>query len=400
MRPQVPIHAAMIQRVHTEGEAAVDDILKEVRSLSRLSHPNIVHYKSSWIEWTNDGLDSASSNLDVSKDAVLGAAPSGSFAMGSLQRIRTETDTDAHIGISFESRSREATGNAHSNDYPLAIVDGHANDSHVTTTDSVSASENGRQLSVPGPTLNLYLQMAVYPMTLADFIMPKKMPGSCDIQPLAHCFHLEPSIRILLAILEGVEYLHAQNVVHRDLKPANVFLKHEENPKLNPSCVDLSSCADCQAQMATEQPINLGVCIGDFGLVTNIGQAGDVAVGPKSAVGTEIYRPATSKDNVGPRLDVFAVGIIACELLCKFDTQMERRHTLHELKHGRFPKHFGSCAGRHSSRLRDCVASMLSEDPDGGTVRDLKQTLLSMLVTKETVGEVGGREEVMRRSST
>lgn len=34
------------------------------------------------------------------------------------------------------------------------------------------------------------------------------------------------------ALLEVVEYLHAQNIVHRDLKPENILLDDEMNIKL------------------------------------------------------------------------------------------------------------------------------------------------------------------------
>jgi translation initiation factor 2-alpha kinase 3 len=231
-------------------------------------------------------------------------------------------------------------------------------------------------------------------MTLADFIAPK--PTNGNIQPLAHCFHLDTSIRILLAILEGVEYMHAQGVVHRDLKPANVFLKVEETPRANPTCVDLSSCTDCQAQKKAE-PINLGVCIGDFGLVTNTTQASQVH--SSAAVGTEIYRPTASKDNISPQLDIFAVGIIACELLCKFGTQMERRQTLQDLRTGQFPKQLDSCARQrgHASRLRECIASMLSEET---SIAEVKQSLESMLAKETATSRIGGRDEALRRSST
>ncbi|EGP84431.1 uncharacterized protein MYCGRDRAFT_30507, partial [Zymoseptoria tritici IPO323] len=246
-------------RTYAVKKAVLDEILTEVRSLSRLDHPNVVRYFSSWIE------------------------------------------CDAGL---------------------------------------ISSSE---------PSLAIHLQMDIYPMTLADFLSP---PQTSSVEPLAHCFHISPSLRILLAILDGVEYLHSEGIVHRDLKPANIFLRLESNSKAASSCVDL-------------------VRIGDFGLVTSIAQSGDLTSDPPPthAVGTELYRPAASKSSVSPKLDIFALGIIACELLTHFSTQMERRETLHSLRKGQFPDGFAGCAGHQSSKVKECVAAMLSdESPEATTI--------------------------------
>ena len=116
-----------------------------------------------------------------------------------------------------------------------------------------------------------------------------------------------------------------------------------------------------------------------------------------NAVGTEIYRPTTATPSASPRLDIFALGIIACELLCKFDTQMERRQTLQSLRQCEFPKKFASCAGHQSAKVRDCVSDMLSGDADNmPTIPDLKKRLSDVLAQSQKL-EVN---EVLRRSST
>ena len=165
--------------------------------------------------------------------------------------------------------------------------------------------------------------------------------------------------------------------------------------------MNLFDCKACQATKSAN-PATIGVRIGDFGLVANIAQTGSVGTSEPVAVGTEIYRPASTKSNISKRLDIFALGIIACELLCKFETQMERRETLHGLKKGRFPDHFASCAGGQSGKVKECVAAMLSDElPEEIAITDLRQRIEGVLATKVTGVEVLFQSQSpLRRSST
>lgn len=373
----------MVRRIAYEGNAVLDEILMEVRSLSRLDHPNVVRYHNSWIEWSaGSSLVSASSSdglsaTDVSVDTMAGASvESASPVFENMQRVRTQSDTAEDVGLTFESRSHQTTS-----------MDGCNDSVNRSTTDAALLSTNGSVLA-------LHVQMDVYPMTLADFLSPT---SAGPVKPLVHCFHLEPSLRVLLAIIDGVEYIHSEGIVHRDLKPGNIFLRPENSTKS--SCVNLFDCTACQTAQ-TASPATIGVRIGDFGLVANIAQTGSAS--ETVAVGTEIYRPASAKSSISPRLDVFALGIIACELFCKFETQMERRETLHALKKGKFPDRFASCAGGLAGRVKECVAAMLADEPEGAvTIVDLRQQIDAMLASKATGVEVlFESKSPLRRSST
>lgn len=369
---KIPIRSSLMARIATGGQAVLDEVLAEVRSLSRLQHPNIVRYFSSWIEWsTRSGSADSSADLigptltSQSSDARLGADISSS--MDSLRRVRTESDTNDDIGFTFEN-----SNSAHA---PANVVD---TQSRKSESFDISRSDakfpDGAFLSRLEPVLALHMQMSIHPLNLADFLSPPETEGT--IQPLAHCFHLDPSIGILLALLDGVEYLHSEGVVHRDLKPANIFLRHESNARSMHGCIDLSTCTRCQ-QAGIANPAKLSICIGDFGLVTQLASSDGTSAVPKGAVGTEIYRPTTSKADPSPSLDIFALGIIACELLHKFGTQMERRETLHALRRGTFPEQFASFAGQHAGEIKDCVSRMLALDGNSepATIGDLRRRL-------------------------
>lgn len=92
---------------------------------------------------------------------------------------------------------------------------------------------------------------------------------------------LAVKIRLLIEVLQALRYLHRRDMLHRDLKPANILVNDEG------------------------QAIVL-----DFGLSTTVHEASGV-------VGTLMYMPPEifSKQRVTPASDLYALGVIAYELL-------------------------------------------------------------------------------------
>lgn len=250
------------------------------------------------------------------------------------------------------------------------------------------------------PQLAVHMQMALYPMTLTDFLSPN-LSSTTKAPPLMHCFHLKPSIRILLAILDGIAYLHQNQIVHRDLKPGNIFLAPSTSARLADGSVDLSLCHDCNKH-GNADPISLKVRIGDFGLVTALATASeeipyDAPESHKSPVGTELYTPPDGvRGTASPALDIYAAGIVAVELLCPFGTRelsvlrgmmwqkkliefagMERHETLNSLKSGRFPVQLNERIGDPDGALEACVREMLR--PDHPPTEELRRRLLAIL---------------------
>jgi translation initiation factor 2-alpha kinase 3 len=243
------------------------------------------------------------------------------------------------------------------------------------------------------------MQMALYPMTLTDFLSQDRYLAT-EVPPLVHCFHLKPSVRILLAILDGIAYLHQNQIVHRDLKPGNIFLAPSGSSRLPDGSVDLSLCHDCDRH-GNADPISLKVRIGDFGLVTALATASDETPcdgleSSRSPVGTELYNPPDGvRGTASPALDIYAAGIVAVELLCPFGTRglriapkighvqltqstgMERYDTLHSLKYGRFPAGFNERIGDPGGNLEACVREMLR--PDHPPIEELRRRLSAIL---------------------
>lgn len=143
-----------------------------------------------------------------------------------------------------------------------------------------------------------------------------------------HCFCPRASAEIFHGIVQGVEYLHNAGLIHRDIKPGNIFL----TPGPAADC-----CHKCVHAMTPK--------IGDFGLVTAISpvnihstSAPDSITETSSSrrVGTSWYIPPEAGEHCG--VDVWALGIVLCELLYKCNTGTERAAVLTTLtKSGTVP---------------------------------------------------------------
>ena len=237
----------------------------------------------------------------------------------------------------------------------------------------------------------LYIQMSLHPLSLEDFLWPEKQKSD---ELIKHCYHSLPTARLLLAILEGIEYIHDSKVVHRDLKPANIMLSvSHEATSMRYGSINVGDCPECAEGKRKSIYITPHIC--DFGLVAKI-QDPEItetfrvleAAGPSTnattftippttstgnssgakasvtfrssredklavvpvrkspsiqipQVGTFFYmapKPLKGKAKICPKVDVYSLGVIALEMICEFGTVYERGQELVKLKNGGFPQ--------------------------------------------------------------
>lgn len=109
----------------------------------------------------------------------------------------------------------------------------------------------------------------------------------------ARTLSAQEAVALLTRICDGVEEVHARGVIHRDLKPANVMLVREPGGELIPKVLDFGAAR--HADGSDEHT-----------------QAG-------ATLGTPPYMAPehlAAKRDLDARADVFALGVMAYEMLC------------------------------------------------------------------------------------
>jgi serine/threonine protein kinase len=129
----------------------------------------------------------------------------------------------------------------------------------------------------------LFIQMELCDRTLKEYMENEMISDS-----------IEKRIYIWNQILNGIKYLHMNNIIHRDIKPSNIFF------------------------------LNNQIKIGDFGLSKNLNTL--MLQTEKSVeIGYAYYRaPEIDSGNYGSEIDIYALGIILIEMLLDCKTNFEK----------------------------------------------------------------------------
>jgi serine/threonine-protein kinase len=107
------------------------------------------------------------------------------------------------------------------------------------------------------------------------------------VLPSRRTLPVRESIRMMLQVLDGLDYAHREGIVHQDIKPENILIEEH-----------------------TQRPI-----ITDFGIAKVL--RGENA-GDRKTLGTYVYVPPEQimDGEVDGRADIYAVGTMLFELLC------------------------------------------------------------------------------------
>lgn len=382
---KVVLKNEMFQKIQDGGIETFNRILSEVQTMAKLEHGNIVRYYGGWIEGlVGEKFTPVTPAIPVEMDAGVGGLPVVSVLPGNVdseelpgaagvaetsdggivfaysdsgEESRVQTLEDSTTGpkvmaqdmkVSEESditedeegsddsvewiprsyppRVKLATSHTKSRRLPTpkVVFELSASSPDQSESEDISASNyfsagngalirsaprphgKGHSRTSSAPIITLHIQMSLHPLVLTYYLSSSHPSPSGE----KHCFCLAAALRLFLGLVEGVDYLHQKGIAHRDLKPGNIFL--DIIPTKN-SC----TCPDNPGGMVVPR-------IGDFGLVKRIHEASDgIGAHQNVAVGTEFYRPPAAKASEYDvvQKDLFALGVILVELVCRFGTR-------------------------------------------------------------------------------
>jgi eukaryotic translation initiation factor 2-alpha kinase 3 len=372
---KIPLSPRMTQKYQQGGHEELESVLREVRALAKLNHANIVRYHATWLE---EPKSSRRSSLHAQSLTQL-PHPRRRLLANAASNSRIDVaPADDGGGVVFAlDSSRRPSYEAVGKEWALAETQQEETSLRASQlfTDDDARGSISADSSVDESVCVLHVQMSLYPLTLQQYLSPPSANArSTAVQSQArHCFHIVPTLRIILGVLCGLQYIHARGLVHRDIKPGNIFLSQIEGSHDWPSSegfCDVGACVSCPNPQASHY---VNPRIGDFGLVADLAQQEAISspTSPSKAVGTEYYRPPrpdVPSARIDEKVDVYALGVIMIELLWQCHTATERMHVLRDLQKGQLPTNLFAALeseglGLNVARdILECVQGMLDHD--------------------------------------
>ncbi|KII86233.1 hypothetical protein PLICRDRAFT_114396 [Plicaturopsis crispa FD-325 SS-3] len=343
-----------VKKIKLRQRQSDTKIFREVNALSRLNHPYIVRYYTTWVETSETVSSTASSETSDSSKTEDGvtSVPTASQASSTSDFLSYDLK-DLDVIKSTSRSSFRSIHFEHSGSGEVVSSDeSSGNDSDPIAT-LFASNTNGiveNRVRAPPPLpRTLYIQMEfVERQTLRELIREGEISE-------------DEAWRLFQQIVDALVHMSEYGILHRDIKPNNIFIDGKGNCK-----------------------------IGDFGLATSSLAAVDPSdVSPQITmpnpdmtlqVGTALYIAPEIQQVHNKRglrnhskADMYSLGIVFFEMNYRFGTDSERFAVLENLRKSAiiFP------SGWEPHRSRQLIHWLLQHNPDDRpTAGELSQSPL------------------------
>ncbi|CAG8504411.1 5495_t:CDS:10 [Diversispora eburnea] len=372
-------------------------IFREIKSLARLEHTNVVRYYSSWLEYHRFNHESN----DLSENS------SESSEHYNSNPNFTESDDDSDIfRMSFSDEEIDYSGVDFVGSDDVSNVNNELNsesNSELTSELSITKKNNDsynnnlkKRLKFdnkkykkfnkdddeelhPESDWMLFIQMQLCHASLLDYMKLRDAHLLTTKKDPLNALDRHASIELFRGIVRGVAYIHEQGLIHRDLKPGNIFVGIiPESGQGHEGWVTTDFSSYSVDRLVPK--------IGDFGLVTAVDEnhmespideyhsfhfgsaPGENSNNKHLNININNHRPSSSfsysskprTTGVGTvtyaspeqlanptkiyneKADIYSLGIIFFELHFPFSTGHERVQVLKDLRHGILPNGFAA----------------------------------------------------------
>ncbi|XP_048176432.1 eukaryotic translation initiation factor 2-alpha kinase 1 isoform X1 [Corvus hawaiiensis] len=395
-------------------------VLREVKVLAGLQHPNIVGYHTAWMEQVQTvhpkagktimelqplSLEQESSNdhchiQSVESDssiifADLTSQEKKSCDSTNLKNLGGESVQNMDVRNDFTNSNSKECVKPNKCELSIELQEDFVHNVNSLSTDVENHSTRGRHSSLDQDAstesqsssesksyseecsknevalcgefeveyhLMLHIQMQLCEISLWDWIVDRNKRCNKRSEDTSSPYHLVDvrwTTKIFQEVVEGVCYIHSMGVMHRDIKPRNIFLHGSDHQ----------------------------VKIGDFGLACKDLLWDDAdqwfqteringkrinGLTHTSGVGTCLY--ASPEQLQGShydfKSDMYSMGVILLELFQPFGTEMERTEVLTHLRTGQIPHTFYKKWPTQAKYVKLLTSARATERPTAAQLRD------------------------------
>lgn len=288
----------------------------------------------------------------------------GEGAYGSVYKIKSKTDKKEYA-LKFVPLRTDQDEERINREVEVLSQLQHANIVRYHTSWHIK-SEGASNDSLATNVQYLCIQMEYCNQTLRDFIENMKVYDRCDRE-------LEQR-RILGEIVDGIKYIHDENIMHRDLNPRNIFLSKSGTVK-----------------------------IGDFGIARpeNLTEGSKIMSSKDenltSYIGTKLYcgpEVLNCDKKYDKRIDLYSLGLIIFEMWFTFQTVMERCKIFEGIKSPAIviPDSF------EPQIVKDIIVGLLQHDPNKRMGLEEVVDKISLFNEEETFTDETPIQQIPNRS--